>query len=273
MATYSKTNYNSENYAKYRPTYPDSLFQHLQEYIGRPVEKAVDLGCGSGQATQAIAKFAKHVTGLDPSAPMIKEAPTLPNVDWKVASDADITEVVPSHTVDLITVAEAFHWTELPELWSRIHSILKPGGVLAIFSYYLFNFVDYPESGRIIADFSLGQDKCGPYWDKNQSRLNNLYEEIEVPPQLFGDVVREINPNHKLVPNHPFELVQRNVPVRQTINLLNTWSAYHNWKRMNPDKPDLVEETERELLSATNLSLDSKVTVKFNSVYIFARAI
>lgn len=272
MTTFSEKSYNFENYLKFRPTYPLSLFQCLQDYIGEPVTEAVDLACGTGQAAKEIAKFAKHVTGIDPSAGMIQQAPKLPNVDYMVGSDATITELIPPHSVDLVTIAEALHWIDFPTSWSRIHQILKPGGVFAAFSYYLFTFVDHPESGPIIADFFLGEDKCAPYWDKGQRQLNDLYAEIKVPTQYFSDEVRVINSKDQLAHDHPFEIIKYDVPVRHMINMMATCSGYHNWRKANPGKPDIVAETEKRLLAATKLSLDSKVTVKYESVYIFAKA-
>lgn len=41
------------------------------EEKGRPVNFAVDVGCGSGQATQTIAQFADHVLGVDVSQSQI----------------------------------------------------------------------------------------------------------------------------------------------------------------------------------------------------------
>tara|TARA_R100000687_G_C6323682_1_gene106232 strand:+ start:348 stop:518 length:171 start_codon:yes stop_codon:yes gene_type:complete len=48
----------SSSYAKYRPTYPQELYQFLKEKLHK-TEKAWDCGTGNGQVAGALAKFFK----------------------------------------------------------------------------------------------------------------------------------------------------------------------------------------------------------------------
>ena len=93
----------------------------------------VDLGCGAGNVTRALAARWPHarVTGVDSSADMLEKARVaLPGVQW-VASGMDVWK--PETPVDLIYSNAALHW--LPHhqgLLERLLGFLAPGGVLAV---------------------------------------------------------------------------------------------------------------------------------------------
>jgi ubiquinone/menaquinone biosynthesis C-methylase UbiE len=53
----------AEAYARYRPTYPHSLYKHILKYCNfhSEPECALDIACGSGQATAELAEYFKKV--------------------------------------------------------------------------------------------------------------------------------------------------------------------------------------------------------------------
>jgi len=71
-------------------------------------ERVLDLGCGSGQLTFEISKFAKEAIGIDKSATMIADAKSkFPTIDFQVAdaSNFDFEE-----KFDSIFSNAALHW-------------------------------------------------------------------------------------------------------------------------------------------------------------------
>ncbi|MEJ2202159.1 MAG: class I SAM-dependent methyltransferase, partial [Desulfuromonadaceae bacterium] len=62
----------AEAYRSFRPEYPEELFQWLAEVAPRQLS-ALDCGCGTGQATRALARYFSQVYGLDPSPEQIKQ--------------------------------------------------------------------------------------------------------------------------------------------------------------------------------------------------------
>ena len=58
MATFGKTNFNTVVYAASRPTYPQALYDFVFDFHRRSLDakfdRAVDLGCGTGE--QVIAR-------------------------------------------------------------------------------------------------------------------------------------------------------------------------------------------------------------------------
>src|SRR5438477_911228 len=72
------------DYARYRPTYPDSLF----EFIARSApgkETVWDCGTGDGQAALGLAEHFQHVIATDASAGQIAKAFPHPAVTYMVS--------------------------------------------------------------------------------------------------------------------------------------------------------------------------------------------
>ena len=61
-------------YQQFRPTYPPSLFQWLANQCPCR-DRAMDLGCGSGQASRGLEPWFRQVIGADISHPQLLAAP------------------------------------------------------------------------------------------------------------------------------------------------------------------------------------------------------
>ncbi|MBV6697149.1 class I SAM-dependent methyltransferase [Kitasatospora aureofaciens] len=119
-------------YDRGRPGYPDELFDTLERLSGRSLKNArvLDVGAGTGIATRLLAARGADVVAVEPNAGMaaqfLASSPGLPLV--KATGDD-----LPFHdnSADLITYAQAFHWTH-PELAiPEAIRVLRPGGALA----------------------------------------------------------------------------------------------------------------------------------------------
>ncbi len=99
----------------------------------RQVEVAIDLGCGPGNSTQALAeRFADAlITGLDSSEDMLSDArQRLPDLKFELA---DIANWNTAQTYDVILANASLQWLpDHAELYPRLVSRLKGGGCLAI---------------------------------------------------------------------------------------------------------------------------------------------
>ncbi|MSO90896.1 MAG: methyltransferase domain-containing protein [Acetobacteraceae bacterium] len=95
--------------------------------------RIVDLGCGPGNVTAILKQRfpAAAVTGLDGSAAMLAKARVVaPDCDFV---QGDFFTWVPEEKPDLIYSNAALHWVgEHAVLFSRLLSLLPPGGVLAV---------------------------------------------------------------------------------------------------------------------------------------------
>jgi len=120
-----------ENYVKYRPPYPEEIIVFLEKTIGlRKDQRIVDIGSGTGMFSELFLKQGFSVTGIEPNEAMRIAAETKLAVYPGFESRNRQAEQtgLRSATVDLITVAQAFHWMEPEQTKKEFLRILKPGG-------------------------------------------------------------------------------------------------------------------------------------------------
>ncbi len=122
----------AEAYERFRPGYPEELFDAVMTYAGRPVRTALEIGAGTGKATRLFAGHGVAVTATDPDAAMLAELnKTVPaNVTTVRAAFEDLR---PGETYELVYAAAALHWTRPEGRWSKVAALLEPEGVVASF--------------------------------------------------------------------------------------------------------------------------------------------
>lgn len=122
-------------YVQARPSYPEELLTSLTEFAGLRAEAVVaDIGSGTGIFTELLLPRCDRVYAVEPNAPMRAAA------EERLASHPRFTSVsgtaeatgLPDGAVDLITVAQAFHWFDVPATRQEFRRILRPGGQVAL---------------------------------------------------------------------------------------------------------------------------------------------
>ncbi len=102
--------------------------------IRAPVGLALDLGCGSGRLTLALAERAQFVIGLDVSPTMLTLAQerggAQSNVRWTLGSAHCLP--FPASSFEMIVSSSVLRLTDLPRALSEIERVLKPMGRVAI---------------------------------------------------------------------------------------------------------------------------------------------
>jgi ubiquinone/menaquinone biosynthesis C-methylase UbiE len=119
----------AQTYASFRPTYPEDLFKWLAQNSPAP-QHVWDCATDNRQAAQSLANHFDHVTATDVSSTMIAAAQPNPKITFQVAPAESTT--IPAQTIDLITVAQALHWFDLPPFWALCRHAMKPNGLLAV---------------------------------------------------------------------------------------------------------------------------------------------
>lgn len=117
-----------EHYDRIRPGYPDDAVDWL---LPADARTAADLGAGTGKYTAALAARGLKVVAVDPSADMLAQLQrNLPGVTTLVGT-AEQTGIAGA-SMDVVTVAQAWHWTDPLRASTEAARILKPGGVLGL---------------------------------------------------------------------------------------------------------------------------------------------
>jgi SAM-dependent methyltransferase len=164
----------SVDYAKYRPSYPLELFAYLAA-IAPQQETAWDCATGNGQAAIALASFFARVVATDGSQAQLDNAAQHERVSYHRATAED--SHLESHSIDLVTVAQALHWFDLERFYAEVSRVLKPRGVLAVWCYNLLEIS--PALDVVINKFYAGT--VGPYWPPERLLIEDNYRSVAFP--------------------------------------------------------------------------------------------
>jgi SAM-dependent methyltransferase len=164
----------SDAYQKYRPDYPPELFEWLaRQAPGR--ELAIDVATGNGQAALGLAHHFELVIATEPSAAQLRETRPDPHVEYRLEPAESIS--VPPASADLLIAAQAAHWFDWPRFRTEAARVLRPGGVLAIWSYG--NAEIAADIDRMLEDFA--RDVVGPYWPRERRHVDEGYRDLVLP--------------------------------------------------------------------------------------------
>jgi SAM-dependent methyltransferase len=123
---------NGALYDEARPNYPAAAIDYFVSTLGvEPTTRVLDLGAGTGIFTRQMAPFVGSVVAVDPSASM-RAALLASAPDVLVLDGSDTAIPLSDESVDVVFVAQAFHWFDAPRALREIHRVLVPGGGLGL---------------------------------------------------------------------------------------------------------------------------------------------
>ena len=202
-------------YARYRPPYPAALYEWIAS-IAPGHAMAWDCGTGNGQAAIGLTRHFRSIIATDPSTAQIGNAPAHPQIEYRVARAED--SGLADQSVDAITVALALHWFDLDQFYAEARRVLKPGGILAAWTYYLPQIA--PEIDRVIEYFDAAILR--EYWSPRIQLLREKYQSIPFP---FDELTA------------PEFAIEKTWPLTELIGYLHTWSgtqAYRDAHGVDP---------------------------------------
>lgn len=122
-------------YEQHRPTYPAGLFQTIFAYAQlQPDSRCLEIGIGTGQATQPFLDAGHHVLALEPAANLFSfvRGKFRSNTHLTIAP-AKFEEIGTAEQFSLVYSATAFHWVRSTHRMQMLLSHLVPGGCAALF--------------------------------------------------------------------------------------------------------------------------------------------
>lgn len=206
----------SDSYSQYRPDYPPTLFEYLASlYPSHHI--AWDCATGSGQAARQLAGHFERVIATDASRNQILAATPCDRVEFRVAP-AEHSGLADA-SVDLVTVAQALHWFDLNAFYSEAKRVLKPGGVLAVWSYNLLK-ID-PAIDAVIEQ--LYHQILQGYWPAERVQVEQGYADLPFPFTHPSSL-----PNFAMTANWDLP---------HLLGYLGTWSAVQRMRRATGEEP------------------------------------
>ncbi|KAF9449848.1 S-adenosyl-L-methionine-dependent methyltransferase [Macrolepiota fuliginosa MF-IS2] len=268
MATFAKSTFNASIYSASRPTYPTQLFDYIFNHHRRKPnagwKRAVDLGCGTGQATIQLHPF-NEVIGLDPSENMVKAAvansaffPTSSTgaslggnhkFQFRRGNAEDLSSAgIENESVDLVIAAQACHWFDWSKVWPEMERILRVGGTAAFWIYSEFRLPEYLSVTPIITAYAQGGDpltSLGPHFERpGRTILENHLLDVPSPDRVqqttrlsneervyfAGDYHTKTLPASQTLP----VIMQKEMRWRDLLGYFRTWSSLYKYHELYP---------------------------------------
>jgi ubiquinone/menaquinone biosynthesis C-methylase UbiE len=160
-------------YARFRPGYPRELFEYLSS-LAPAHDLAWDCATGNGQAAAGLSPFFKKIIATDISKGQLANAFQNENVEYKLAPAEN--SGIEVNSVDLITVAQAYHWLDWDAFHKEVSRVGKNNAVVAIWMYNRMPIEDKALE-KIYERFYF--DITGPYWDAARKYVDENYETVK----------------------------------------------------------------------------------------------
>ena len=144
----------AEAYERGRPGYPDAALDWVFEAAG-PEPTVCDLGAGTGKLTRSLVSRGLAVDAVEPSAEMLDQLRSAVPGARAMIGTAEQTGL-PDASVDVVLVAQAWHWVDPPIAVPEVARILTDGGILGL----LWNLrTEATEFGLRLQELMGGSDR------------------------------------------------------------------------------------------------------------------
>ncbi|ONI12385.1 hypothetical protein PRUPE_4G160700 [Prunus persica] len=217
----------AEVYLDGRPTYPKEWYSKLAALTPHHT-LAWDVGTGNGQAAISVAEHYELVIGTDVSESQLQHAIPHPRVRYahtalNITDEEVIALLGGEDSVDLVTVATAVHWFDLPKFYNLVSRLLKkPGGVLAVWTYSGIEVS--PTFDPVMKRF---HDTTLPFQDNRAQYAFDGYKTLPFPFQSLTGFGCEGNPLPLAVP--------AKLSFEGVLKFLKSWSAVTTAKDQGVD--------------------------------------
>lgn len=179
----------AETYGAVRPVYPDSVYDAIlaacqKKGTRKSFAVAADVGCGAGASLEGLQNIADSIIGIEP-APRMRAIAAEKYPDVAMREGSGMETGLEDASVDLVTVATAFHWFERERAIEEFYRILTPGG---LFAPYRYDFSVIVGPGHLVLHQHMAR-----YWYKYRAEQLTRYDdtmELMRDSGLYEDVAK-----------------------------------------------------------------------------------
>ena len=155
-----------------------------------------------------------HATDVAPE--QVAAARPHPRVQYSVAPAEH--SGLPAASVDLVTVAQALHWFDVPAFYAEARHVARAGAVLAVWNYPRPRFVDAALDGLFLEFYS---GVVGPYWPPERRHIEANYSTLPPFPEELG---------FEELPHPQFGLALE-WGLEQVLGYVSSWSATARYRK------------------------------------------
>lgn len=121
------------HYAAYRPPLHSLILQRLIQ-PGERFRHGLDVGCGTGYSSIALAAFCERVTGIDSSPAMLAKAQPHPNVTYCEGAGSTLNAVSDA-SIDVVSFAGSLVYTKSSSLEAALRRVSTRDGIVLIYDF------------------------------------------------------------------------------------------------------------------------------------------
>ena len=123
-------------YAAFRPALHPLILRKAIAHLGirDRLPRGLDVGCGSGASTKALAGLVSDCAGVDPVVAMVHAAAATVHEAYFFAGLAEQLPIA-SRSIDLISAAGSLNYTEPKRALAEMRRVLKPDGALIVYDF------------------------------------------------------------------------------------------------------------------------------------------
>lgn len=240
-------------YDKVRPGYPSTWIADLQKLTKLDSKTTIlEVGSGTGIATEDLIKVTKDITCLDPGQDMLEVAKTkLPGLSFIHSTFEKFTS---DKLFNMIVSAMAWHWVDPKVGYKKASELLTSSGFLVIIRYYHID--NDPNSFH--------------------NRAQHIYEKYnkDTTTKRNSEQLKRIDEDAKALNNQYFRLIkkieykwQQDYTIEEYLALRNTYSDHLTMK------PELRKEMEHELTEFAQKVFGGKLVKKYTTVLFVAQKV
>ncbi len=119
-------------YARDRPPIHEQILRAAR--LGRRADLALDIGCGAGLSTAALAPLTRRAIGLEPISTMLKHRRTVaPHASFVIGQAERLPFAAGSF--DLVSAAGSLNYADLPSALAEIARVLTRDGTFLLYDF------------------------------------------------------------------------------------------------------------------------------------------